>query len=244
MFRFQQFALSQERSAMKVGTDGILLGAWAPLPTAISGQPLRLLDVGTGTGLIALMLAQRLTAQNAIIYGIEPDAEAAAEASQNAQNSPWAERINIFPVSLQTHRTSFVYDVIVCNPPFFTANQPTSAHENRALARHETDFSAEMLFQRARELLHLTGKVCCILPVDRGGHYQQVAQRHGFTLCRQTFVRHSEQHPVKRVLLCFSREAVDLLSETLVLKQQVNQQWQDTPEFAALVQDFYLRFAL
>lgn len=160
-FRFKQFAVRDSVSAMKVGTDGVLLGAWAPVDGVST-----VLDVGTGTGLIALMIAQRCG--NAVVDAVEIDPDAAAEAESNCALSPWADRITVFnsDFSEMVATSGRCWDMIVSNPPFFS-NGETSADSRRAGARHESSLSYSILLQCARGSLISGGSLCFISPADR-----------------------------------------------------------------------------
>src|SRR5574344_2567439 len=126
-FRFKQFSVFQERCAMKVGTDGVLLGAWAKVDAAN-----RILDIGTGTGLVALMLAQRSTA---MITAVEIDEEAAIQAEENFCQSPWANRFEVVNSDITSYETDALFDVIVSNPPYFVDSLQCPDGQ-RSLARH------------------------------------------------------------------------------------------------------------
>ncbi len=160
-FQFKQFKINQDRCAMKVGTDGVLLGTW----TDVSGVQ-SILDVGTGTGLIALMLAQRSSA--AIISGIEIDGDAAAQAVENVNNSPWREKINIEAVSLQTFtkNTGCRFDLIVSNPPYFNKSLK-NPDAQRSVARHSDLLSRQDLLTAADTLLRF-----CPAPGDCRSYYR------------------------------------------------------------------------
>lgn len=237
---------------MKVGTDGILLGAWAPLPIAEAPRPWRVVDMGTGTGLLALMLAQRLSAQEPLphfrIDAFEPEPAAAQQARENALASPWAPAIHVHCLALQELVSQPTFTLAqdalwISNPPFFEAEQYVSQDPARALARHESpDFCAQ-LFQQAGRYLHETGKLAVILPVERERDYTVQAQIQGFVLHQRCTVRHSNEHPVKRVLLCWGRRPQPFKDETLCLKtRDAEGLWQDSTAYAAYVNAFYLRF--
>ncbi|MDP2113785.1 MAG: methyltransferase, partial [Bacteroidota bacterium] len=158
-FQFKQFRIIQDKSAMKVGVDGVLLGVWAN----VSGAK-RILDIGTGTGLIALMMAQRNADARIDAVEIEPDAF--QEAVYNIQQSPWNERIQIELCSFQEFagKAGLKYDLIVSNPPYFT-NGHKAPLENRATARHSDSLSLGDLISGAIGLLNETGKIALVLPV-------------------------------------------------------------------------------
>lgn len=155
-FTFKQFHIDHDRCAMKVGTDGILLGAWAPVADAR-----RVLDIGTGSGLIALMLAQRST-NDCHIDGVELDKDAAMQAHENVTASPWRERVTIIESAIQDHLAP-PYDLIVSNPPYFPAGQ-TLRDPARALARHTGGLDPRGLLAASDRLLSRTGQLALVLP--------------------------------------------------------------------------------
>jgi tRNA1Val (adenine37-N6)-methyltransferase len=159
-FRFKQFTIQQERAAMKVGTDGVLLGAWASVP--LPGG--RVLDVGTGTGLIALMIAQRTV--NVEVDALEIDPSSALQAKENFRNSPWRERLSCMHVSFQDYaaRCKTQYDLLICNPPFFSASSKTPSSEKN-LARHDDSLGLDDLFKGAVGLMKKNSLISLILPI-------------------------------------------------------------------------------
>lgn len=194
MFRFKQFSVAHDRCAMKVGTDGVLLGVWADIAAAQ-----HLLDIGTGTGLIALMLAQR-SAQTVQIDAIDIAADAAEQARQNIARSPWANRINIAHCALQHYTPTTRYDHIVSNPPFFRAAL-LSAQATRNTARHDTDLSFETLLHHAARLLLPQGRLSVILPHECRQLFAQLAAIEQLYICRQTDIAAYPHKKPKRVLL-------------------------------------------
>ena len=229
-FQFKQFRIEQERSALKVGTDGVLLGAWCMVHGAKS-----ILDVGTGTGLIALMLAQRSEAE---ITAIEIDENSFAEASSNFEKSPWAERLQVVHGDfnqLLDSKSKF-YDLIVCNPPFFK-NSLKSANAASTLARHDVSLSFLQLIRGSRTMLHDVGKMAVILPFEAMIDFRETARMEGFYLSRQTNVIPKYGKPAKRVLLEFSRLAVyPTVNELIILKEKDKY----SEGFIALTKDFFL----
>jgi tRNA1Val (adenine37-N6)-methyltransferase len=171
-FRFKHFTIHQERTAMKVGTDGVLLGAWAPLATAR-----RILDIGTGTGLIALMAAQR--APQAVIEAVEIEAEATAQAEANVAASAWGDRIHIHHTDFEQYAAAEAerggtFDVIVSNPPFFTETLK-SADAGRAMARHADSLPFAQLMAGSARLLTPDGALALIYPYTADGDVQTAA---------------------------------------------------------------------
>lgn len=252
-FHFQQFSVSQDRCAMKVGTDGVLLGAWVPLPAqstaqqSTTQQPIAMVDIGAGTGLIALMLAQRLThtGQEFKITALEPEAQAAAQAAENIANSPWSAQIQISPLALADHGfQANSTDLWVSNPPYF-AQERVSPLAERSLARHSSPQFMDQFFESATHSLRSQGCIALVLPQDREEIYLEVAQHWGWQWQKRCLVRHSAQHPIKRVLLALVRtENLESppVSETLCLKEVGPQGWQDSPTYAQWVTPFYLRY--
>lgn len=196
-FQFKQFAIQQDRCAMKVGTDGVLLGAWAT-----TGE--RMLDIGTGTGLIALMLAQR--SSHAIVDAVEIDEAAAEQARENVVASPFADRVNVVNVEIQNFipTNGARYDVIVSNPPYFQ-NALGSPDKKRHAARHTDSLSYRELLDAAVRLLREDGRFCIIIPFDSRQSVVDEALLHGFSISRECAVRTTQRKTPRRYLLEFSR---------------------------------------
>ncbi len=217
---------------MKVGTDGILLGAW--VNTAHCKQ---ILDVGTGTGLIALMLAQRTWAN---ITGIEMEEKAALEARQNIADSPWENRINVQHISLQkfTKSAANTFDLIISNPPFFS-NALKAEHENRTLARHNDSLPLSDLVSCSFRLLNPDGRLAVILPPEQAKELEVVACEKEFTLIRETEIRPNSRKKVNRILLEFSKKEAALEKDCLTI---YGENGEYTKPFKSLTKIFYLRF--
>jgi len=196
-FEFKQFRIEQEKAAMKVGTDGVLIGAWTPVNDA-----LRILDVGTGTGLIALMLAQR---SNARIDAVEIDKLACEEAEYNFAQSPWNDRLTVINTDFQmfANLPFEAYDLIVSNPPFFV-NSLKTKNVALSVARHDELLSFDQLIIGARKLLNKTGRFCVIIPYTSCTDFRESARLAGFYLGRQTPVIPKSGRSPKRVLLEFT----------------------------------------
>ncbi|MEM6725409.1 MAG: methyltransferase [Bacteroidota bacterium] len=155
-FQFKQFSIRQEQSAQKVGTDGVLLGAWAQ-----TCNPNHILDIGTGTGLIALMLAQRYSM--AQIHALEIDPMASQDARLNFEAAPWTDRIELFEEDVNQWKAPVTYDLIVSNPPYFQ-NGLKPASDNRRQARHQDSLNLVQLFHRSAKMITQNGQLCIILP--------------------------------------------------------------------------------
>lgn len=230
-FQFKQFIVRQEACAMKVGTDGVLLGSWC------SARPAgRILDIGTGTGVITLMMAQRT---DACIDAVEIDPAAAKQAAENAAASPWRERIRIYTENFVTYypHCSERYDRIISNPPYFEqALLPPSP--TRSLARHTTGLSFTELFAGACRLLSPEGTFSLIYPVTRETQTEREALSVGFCLRRKTFVSGRKGLPPRRILAEWSLQPASCIPDTLCIEEKDHTY---TPEFTALMRDFYLK---
>ncbi len=232
IFHFKQFSLYQHYSPLKVGTDGVLLGAWIGL-----SQARRILDVGTGTGLIALMLAQRNP--EAIVEAIELNASACMQARQNFEHSPYRDHLLLHYGSVQEfalhHKQEF--DTLVCNPPFFEKHY-LSKDEDRNQARHMGSLSLSDLLSAASLLLQDKGALSLILPADQCPDQEYFAKS-GFYPSRCTEVRSLHTKPVFRILLELKRHPVACKQDSLVI-QNSTRRHDYTAEFEDLVRDFYL----
>lgn len=233
-FQFKHFTLCQDHCAMKVGTDAVLLGAWVPIVDAT-----RILDVGTGTGVIALMLAQRTTHLSpftATIDALELDPAAAAQASENVQGSPWVEHVHVFATDANTWSAP-PYDLMVSNPPYFrqSLKAPTA---NRSQARHDDTLSWEELAGLANRLLAPEGRFALILPAAAEGVFEALCWEQGLYLHRHCAVSTREGTAPKRLLLEFSRRQGLVEYSTLALQAADHQR---TEAFSTLTADFYLK---
>jgi len=234
-FRFKQFTIFQDRCAMKVGTDGVLLGAWVNLQGVQ-----RVLDIGTGTGLIALMLAQRSQGQPVQIDAVELDPEACAQTRENIQQSPWPNRIQVHQGSAQDYAATCLdrYDLLVSNPPFFT-NVSKARSPSRTLARHSVALPQADLLQIAVQLLRHSGRLAVIYPPESAQHFQEKAAAFGLHCLRKLLVHPTSTRPIKRILLELSFTPSRCQESSLTLETSHHCY---TPEFVALIKDFYLKY--
>lgn len=233
-FQFKQFRILQERSAMKVGMDGVLLGAWVN----VSGAK-RILDIGTGTGLIALMLAQKNT--SAPIDAIEIDREASDEAIYNVQQSVWKDRITVHCRSFQEFAAEAEkkYDLIVSNPPFF-GNGVKAPDEVRSLARHSDALPLDILVSGATNLLQKNGRIALILPADQLPEVENLAKINQLSLSRLCRVKPNPLKPVFRIMIELTPQAGQMLEENLMIEFERHHDY--TKEYKTLTKDFYLKF--
>lgn len=210
MFRFKQFTIHQDRTPMKVGTDGVLLGAWAD-----SEHAHRILDIGTGTGLIALMSAQRNPSAHIDAIEIEPGA--CQQARENILASPWAQRIEFIPTALQNFSPGKHYDHIVCNPPFFIGSTKTPS-AGRTLARHCDSLPHTELISHTARLLAPEGNFCLILPPQEARQAISEARFHHLYPSRITRVLPNPGKAPKRLLVRFSFADLPPSEDELVLE--------------------------
>ena len=231
-FQFKQFRIVQEKAAMKVGIDGVLLGAWANVDVCT-----QILDVGTGTGLIALMMAQRSAAE---ITAIEIEENAATEARENVMASPWENRVHVKYVSFQdfAKENSAKFDLIVSNPPFFERSQK-STNANRTVARHNDSLPFQDLISHAVGLLNEKGRLAVILPVEPAQHFIEIAKSHQLNLSRLTKVSPDERKEPHRYLMEFSA-GNSFESDNLAIRSYHQNDY--SLQYKTLCKDFYLLF--
>lgn len=229
-FQFKQFTVYHDKCAMKVGTDGVLLGAWTPVDNAR-----RVLDVGTGTGLIALMIAQR---SQACIVGIDIDEKAVEQARENVAASPWAERIDICrkDVMQMCEETDGVFDVIVSNPPYFVENVHCPDARRNA-ARHTGDLTFDRLLAAVERLLAADGCFSVVLPADAAETFVSLAAEKHLYPARKTLIHTTPDAVPKRVLLVFGRKICTCETEHLVVELERHVY---SPEYIGLTKEFYL----
>jgi tRNA1Val (adenine37-N6)-methyltransferase len=236
-FRFKQFTIQQDRCAMKVGTDGVLLGAWA----RVNSNTRRILDVGSGTGLIALMMAQRCP--EAEIDGVELDPEAFEQGVENFEQSPWELNLFNYHCSFQEFAEEIEdkYDLIISNPPFF--NHGDRPENSRKMARDFSSLPLEALVKGAHQLLSKNGRLALILPVEQQEHLLEITNKYGFGVSYLTKVRGTAQSPIKRILVEFIRLAPINLAQKPQVEELIieHQRHQYTKEYRELVGEFYLK---
>ncbi len=233
MFTFKQFTVNQERCAMKIGTDGVLLGAWAPL----INNPNAILDIGAGTGVLSLMLAQRSTAEQ--IDAIEIDEDAYEQCVENFETSPWGDRLFCFHAGLD----EFVddpedkYDLIISNPPFYAEDFKTDDSQ-RDMARFQDAMPFEELIEAAALLLSDNGIFSVIIPFKEEAKFVSMCKELDLFPLQITRVKGTPTSDIKRSLLAFTRIEQTPLIDELTIEISRHQY---TPEYIALTKDFYLK---
>ena len=233
-FKFKQFIIIQDQCAMKVGTDGVLLGAWC----SIQGKTA--LDIGTGTGVVAIMMAQRNVQLD--VTGIEIDLDAAEQAERNMNHSPWKTRLHSIHADFRAFsaNTSQKFDIIVSNPPYFTDSLkgPVDA---RNTARHADELPYSDLIRGVQRILEETGTFALVMPYVEGNLLIAGASEYGLHCVRKTNVYSKKGKNIKRLLLEFQKKPVHTLREShlYIEGEELNS---FTPEYQALTKDFYLKF--
>ena len=228
-FSFRQFTVRQNLCAMKVGTDGVLLGAWAE-----GGQ--RILDIGTGTGLIALMMAQRF--QQAHVVALDIVHDACVQTSSNVAASPFAERISVVESAVQQYESAEKFDSIVSNPPFFVNSLP-APDADRALARHSFALPYNALFASVRRLLTADGVFSAIIPAECLSAFVSEACLAGFSLTRRCAVKTTLRKSPRRFLLAFRQQGGAVLEASEEVLQ--NPDGSRTEWYEGLTREFYIR---
>ncbi len=232
-FSFKQFHVEQDLCAMKVGTDGVLLGAWV----AVDQAPRRILDIGSGTGVIALMMAQRVA--HAEIVGVEIDPKSASQARANFDASAWSERLSVEQCAIQDYKPSHSFDLIVSNPPYFVQSLLSPSLE-RTTARHTSSLSFEELISATLRLLKGDGRLSIILPTQESAIFERAASGVLY-LSRRTYVRGKEGGEIKRIMSEYitSPTQPPKPSEISIRALEGSDY---TPEYRDITKDFYLKF--
>ena len=245
-FRFRQFTVHQDQTAMKVCTDACLFGAWttesqsgererrAEKPGAENKNIHRTLDIGTGTGLLSLMVAQKATS---VIDAVEVDELACAQASSNFFNSPWRDRLRVHHTPVQEYEPGYRYDLIISNPPFYERDL-RSPDEKRNVALHGTRLGFDELLSSVKRLLEKDGIAAFLIPYEREKAFEDALSKFGFFVAKKTLVRQSEKHNFFRVMYEVSKTFRGIvLLEELAIKDARNVY---TAEFSRLLADYYL----
>jgi len=232
-FKFKQFTVEQDQCAMQVGTDGVLLGAWVSLEE----KPDSILDLGTGTGVIALQLAQRSFAET--IDAVEIDENAYEQCFSNFENSDWGDRLFCYHASAQEFVAEIdeKYDLIITNPPFYTEDY-ISENKSRNLARFQDSFPLEHIVACGFHLLSKNGTLALILPKKEEQHFIELAKEAGLFPKRICRVRGNAFSEVKRSLMEFSFSEKETLYENLTIEMARHEY---TEDYKNIVRDFYLK---
>ena len=231
-FQFKQFTINQDRCAMKVGTDGTLLGAWANAPV----EPCRILDIGTGTGLVALMMAQRYPQSQVI--GIDIDRDAAIQAQENVDASPFSDRVKIINADAVKIEDKEGFDAIVCNPPYFV-DSLTCPQDQRTLARHTITLTYEQLMRTAYKLLKNDGMFSIVVPTENNDVIESAAALAGFMISRICMIKTTPNKLPKRQLIEFRKnriDRIDFCEELLEIFPNQRSDW-----YYELTRDFYIK---
>jgi tRNA1Val (adenine37-N6)-methyltransferase len=232
-FKFKQFTIEQDRCAMKIGTDGVLLGAW----TSIDHTPFNVLDIGAGTGILSLMIAQRSNAEQ--IEAIEIDDDAFEQCAENFENSPWSDRLFCFHASLLEYMEAVdeKFDLIICNPPFYSEDYKTT-DQSRDLARFSDAMPLEHIIFAVIHFLSDTGKFAIVIPYKEEENYIEEASLIGLFPNRILRVRGNETSDLKRSLIEFSYSESPTKVSELIIETERHQY---TEDYINLTKDYYLK---
>ncbi len=232
-FAFKQFKINQDQCAMKIGTDSVLLGAMVSVNPIVK----KILDIGTGTGILALMIAQKCDAD---IDAIEIDAQAINQSKSNFIASPWKERLNLYPKSLQNYipEQALIYDSIVSNPPYFRSKKNVLIEDlSRSTARHDQDLPFEDLQEHVLRLLKPEGEFWVILPQQEALEFIKMGSTRGLFLQKEIWVQPKKSKGVNRLILCFGkRKALSEKSNFIIYEEDGTA----TEAYVRLTYDYYL----
>jgi len=231
VFAFKQFKIKQDKCAMKVGTDAVLLGAWTKC-----GNAKKILDVGTGTGVLALMLAQKSEATN---WAIDIDKDSFIDAKENAYQSKWNDRLNVLNISMQefTKENSNDFDVIISNPPYFT-DAYKAKELSRNTARHTDELPFDQLIECVVKLLSEDGHFFSILPYNEAIQFKNMAAKNNLYLIKSTRVKTKPEKEPKRLLMMYSRKQQIQTEDELVI--ELDERHHYTQQYIDLTKDYYL----
>jgi tRNA1Val (adenine37-N6)-methyltransferase len=230
-FRFKQFTIQQDRCAMKVCTDSCILGAWTARRLM---EEKNILDIGSGTGLLAIMLAQK---SEAGIDTVESDPDAAIQAGENISSSPWANRIRGYPGDVRYHPFEFNYDFIITNPPFYETDLH-SPDPKKNKAKHDLSLTLEELISVIRSRLVANGRFSILLPYQRFEFFENLAAANDFFLQEKLTIQQTPKHkPFRSIGLFGFQKPENLISNDLQIKDEAGKY---TQEFIDLMKDYYL----
>ncbi|MEO5649914.1 MAG: methyltransferase [Ginsengibacter sp.] len=234
-FQFKQFKIEQEKSSMKVCTDSCLFGAWVAhkIEKKII-NPSSVLDIGAGTGLLSLMLAQK---SNAIIHAVEIEENSFEQAKENFASSPWHQRMRAFHQDIKEWENKLKYDLIISNPPFYE-NDLKSNHANKNLAKHHDGLTLKELIQSIKNNMSGNGNFATLLPYHRVAGFADAAMENGFYVQEELLVKQNPKHSFFRGILLFGKKEKSKIHYELTIK---NEQGKYTNEFQELLKDYYLK---
>lgn len=230
-FRFKQFSVAHDKTSHKVGTDGVLLGAWADVSNAKE-----ILEIGTGSGVISLIVAQR-SDEETKIEAVEIEKDAVDQAKENVKNSPWPEKIVVHHSSIQEFEPQKKYDLIISNPPFFIDSW-LPPESKRSQARHTHTLTFPELINHSLRLLNSEGKLAVILPYQEALRFIGEAMRKNLFCVRRLNVQSRAHKPVERVLLEFWQKQIPVHESSLVIHGNSNE-WSE--DYMTLTGEFYLK---
>ncbi len=235
-FEFKEFRVEQDQCAMKVCTDACLFGAWAAsYINEFETNPTSILDIGAGTGLLSLILAQACSAK---IDAIEIETGAATQAAVNVKASPWKDRINMIQLDLQSFKKNEpLYDFIISNPPFYEQDLK-SPNANKNIAHHSEGLTYNELIASVKQILSPKGNFAVLLPFERKATFLAMAEKEGFYVKESTDVHQTEKHPPFRTMLLLSSSPTEIKTNSIVIK--INNEY--SSEFRALLTPYYLPF--
>lgn len=230
-FKFKQFTIQQDKCAMKIGTDAVLLGAW----TSLENNPFSILDIGAGTGILGLMLAQRSTSE--VIDAIEIDEDAYEQCVDNFEESPWGDRLFCYHASLEEfiEEIEDQYDLIICNPPYYSEDYKTD-NKSRDLARFQDAMPFEHLIEGTSQLLSENGLFSVVIPFKEEDLFISLAAKYNLLPKRILHVRGNPTSELKRSLIEFSFGESNIATEELIIETERHQYTQD---YINLTKDFY-----
>jgi len=231
-FQFKQFRVDQHNAAMKVTTDACLFGAWVARQAALMPHLNNCLDIGTGTGLLSLMIAQQ---SPAAIDAVEIEENAFIQAKQNFANSLWRDRLRVHHTGISDFNQGNKYDLIICNPPFHE-NELRSPSATINLARHDQGLTFELLVKEVDRLLSSAGLFAVLLPYYRVEEFIRIASLANLYLQNKLLVKQTEKHDFFRGVLVFGRVPSELISEEIIIK--IGDQY--SHEFSELLKEYYL----
>lgn len=231
IFKFKQFEVDQTGCAMKINTDGVLVAAMSN-----HDAPKKILDIGTGTGVIALMLAQRFPMAD--VHAVEIDHQAAEAADKNFKNSVFSNRLSISNTAIEHYNTTEKFDLIVSNPPFFV-NDLKNEEKRKGVARHADEDFFGMLVNKSKSILSGDGKLWLILPLKQAGQVEEIGTAIQLFVAEKIYIHSDESKPPFRIIICLSREKTDLVERNFYIYESLKVH---TEAYKALLKDFFLNY--